>query len=140
MRNFSAYELVDRETYEQMGEGALALFSPSALKALDDLRDYFGVPVTVNNWRSGGPFQWRGFRTREKATALGSPNSMHAHGKAFDCDIKGITASNARVRILDDQDNPLLRRITRLEAGVNWVHFDLRTLSPGVERIYLFRA
>jgi hypothetical protein len=27
-----------------------------------------------------------------------------------------------------------------MEAGVSWLHFDIKTLPPGVERIYLFRA
>lgn len=140
MKNFRTYELVDRRTYEQMGDGALSLFHPDALQALDDLRDYFKVPVTVNNWRKGGPFQWRGYRTKEKAAALGAPNSMHARGGAFDCTVSGITAAAARSRIMADKDNPLLCRITRMEAGVSWLHFDIKTLPPGVERIKLFRA
>ena len=140
MKHFQAYELVDRETFERMGNSALSLFDPEALQALDDFREFFGVPVTINNWHSGGPFEWRGFRTPEKAAELGAPRSAHAKGRAFDCDIEGHGAEYARQIILANRNNPLLLRITRLESGVNWVHFDVMELPPGVERIHLFKA
>src|SRR4030066_1329691 len=138
MKYFKAYEVVDRRTYEKMGEEALSLFDPEALQALDDLREFFGVPIKVNDWKAGGDFQWRGYRTKEKAISLGAPNSMHAQGKAFDCDVRGMNAWDARNKILSNKDSPLLIRITRMEAGVNWVHFDLKKLPVGVNRIYLF--
>ena len=137
MRHFQAYELVDRVTFDRMGEGALSLFHPEALRALDDLRDFFGAPVTVNNWQTGGPFEWRGFRTPEKAAELGAPHSRHAVGDAFDCDIDGWTAEMARQQILAYKGDPLLSRIQRLEGGVSWVHFDL---MPVADRIHIFTA
>jgi hypothetical protein len=140
MRHFTANELVDRGTYERMGESALSLFVPTALQALDDLREYLGVPITVNNWHLGGSFEWRGFRTPAKAIELGAPNSRHAKGDAFDLDAEGMTAEEVRQRIIADKDNPLLQKITRLEAGKSWVHFDLMPLADGVHRIYLFKA
>lgn len=137
MRHFFAYELVDRATYDRYGEKALDIFLPEALLALDDLRDYFGAPITVNNWDVGGEFQWRGWRSLKKAAELGSPNSRHAVGDAFDCDISGVTAEQARQEIIDHKDDPKLVRIMRLEGGVSWVHFDLK---PVENRIYVFRV
>jgi hypothetical protein len=139
MEYFAVHELVDRETYERMGDLALSLFRPCALEALDDLRKYFQCAITVNNWHSGGDFQWRGYRTLTEATRLGAPNSRHAFGEAFDCDIHGVPAEEARKRILENQDNPLLSKITRMEAGVTWLHFDVMELPPGFKRIHLFK-
>jgi hypothetical protein len=138
MRNFATFELVDRETYEAMRDSALILFNPDALIALDDLRDFFGKNITVNNWSWGGKFQWRGFRT--KACKEYRLNSQHTRGNAFDCDIQGYTAEQARQEILANKDHPLLKKITRMEAGVQWLHFDLGKVPPGQARIYLFRA
>jgi hypothetical protein len=137
MKHFELYELVSKDTYEAMGDSAWSLFNPEALEALDNLREYFGVSVTVNTWKNGGSLQHRGYRTPQEAADLGSPNSQHRFGNAFDCDIQGISADDARKQICDNKDNPLLIKIQRLEDGVPWVHFDLK---PVPNRIYLFKA
>ena len=131
MRYFKAYELVDRLTYERLGEKALDLFTPEILEALDGVREFFDEPITVNNWISGGRFQWRGYRTPEKAKMLGSPNSEHAKGNAFDFDVKGMTAQEVRQNIILNKDNPLLK------DSVNWVHMDCKPINM---RIRLFKA
>jgi hypothetical protein len=140
VKYFKAFELVDHLTYESMGENALSLFDAAALQALDDLREYFDRPVTVNDWHSGGEFEWRGFRTLAKAIELGAPRSAHATGRAFDLDILGLSAEAARLEIMANKNNPLLMRIMRLEAGKNWVHFDVMELPPWATRIHLFTA
>ena len=140
MKYFHPYELVDSFTYQKMGDQCLELFDPDALQALDDLREYFGVPVVVNDWHDGGHLEWRGWRTLKKAAEFGAPKSQHAAGRAFDCDIAGIPADQARQRIMGDKDNILLSKITRLESGVSWVHFDLKKLEPGLKRICVFKA
>ena len=123
MRHFELYELVDKATYERIGDAAWALFNPNALIALDDLRDFLGVPLTVNNWMKGGDRQYSGYRPPE--CPIGAKLSQHRLGNAFDALPKDMTAEDARQMILADQDNPLVSLITRLEADVSWVHFDL---------------
>ena len=140
MKYFKPEELVGKKTFETMGENSLSLFSPQALIALDNLREYFNCPITVNNWHKGGMFQWRGYRTPEKAKELGSPNSQHAKGNAFDCTINGYSAREVRAEIIAHQDHELLKLITRMEANTSWLHFDLMELPKNKQRIYLFRA
>jgi len=135
MKHFKPYELVDRATYEKLGDYCLSLFDPELLIALDDLREYFGCTVTVNTWHSGKSFQWRGYRTPAKARELGAPNSQHVKGRAIDCDIEDYTAERARQIILKNQNHELLKRIMRLETGVSWLHFDVKPVS---DRIRLF--
>ena len=140
MKYFKPEELVDKKTFETMGENCLSLFNPEVLIALDNLREYFNCPITVNNWHKGGMFQWRGYRTPEKAKELGSPNSQHAKGNAFDCTINGYSAREVRAEIIAHQDHELLKLITRMEANTSWLHFDLMELPKNKQRIYLFRA
>jgi hypothetical protein len=135
MKYFKAYELVDKRTYEEMGENALSLFQPDALIMLDDYREWIGVPVTVNNWYYGGPFQWRGLRNPRCPQY--SKGSLHTLGGAFDSDAKGYTAEQIRQKILADKDNALLKNIMRMEDAVNWLHMDIK---PVQNRIYLFKA
>lgn len=137
MRHFKAYELVDRKTYEQMGENALSLFTPQALRMLDDFREFFGVPIRVNDWYKGGKFQWRGWRTPAKCAMLGTPGSRHGKGEAFDLDVEDHTAQEVRQIVRINQDDPLLRHVMRMEDGVSWVHIDCMKTD---KRIYFFRA
>jgi len=140
VKYFKPEELVGKKTFETMGENSLSLFNPEVLIALDNLREYFNCPITVNNWHRGGIFQWRGYRTPEKAKELGSPNSQHAKGNAFDCTINGYSAREVRAEIIAHQDHELLKLITRMEANTSWLHFDLMELPKDKQRIYLFRA
>lgn len=147
MRHFQVVELVSRDLYGKMKENAIEVISPLALAALDNLADYFGVKVIVNNWHAGGPFQHRGARTiaEEQAINPGHGHSRHVFGlpdrplsDAFDFDVIGRTAQQVRQRIIADKDNPLLCTITRLEDKVLWVHMDLMPLPPGTPRIHVF--
>jgi hypothetical protein len=142
MKYFKTYELVDEGTYKASGESSLSFFNPELLIALDDLREFFNVPITINNWHAGGQFQWRGLRTPAKAKELGSPFSEHAFyeghlGNAIDCDIAGMVAKDARQKILEAKNHPLCIRIMRMEDLVDWLHFDLK---PVDNRIHLFKA
>lgn len=146
MRYFKAYELVDRETYELNGEeGSLSLIHPDLQVQVDNVRDFLGVPITINTWRGGGSLQWRGARTPEKAASLGAPHSAHVSDpeneilcRAVDFDAKGMSADQVRAKILAEKDNPLLVLITRLEIDIPWVHMDIMPLPTGASRIYLF--
>ena len=147
MKYFKTYELVDQKTFETMGENALTLFTPEILIALDNVREFFGEPMTVNNWHEGGPFQWRGYRTFAEADILlhlppgtHPGQEQHAAGNAFDFDVHGMTAEEVRQTIVLNKDNPLLVNITRLEANVSWVHMDAKALVLPQTRIHVFLA
>ena len=135
LRYFKTQELIDPKLYKILGDEAIKLLNPEALVALINLREFFGAPVTVNNWHIGGSFQYRGYRSLD--CKVGAKLSQHRLGNAFDCDIKGYTAEEARQKILANQDHLLLRSITRLEAGTSWVHFDLKPLQ---RRIHVFKG
>lgn len=139
MKYFKLYELVDQRTYEEEGDAAWEHFTDEILFSLDGLREFFGRPVTVNNWMAGGHFQFRGFRPAWYQPGV-TPGSQHRKGNAIDCDVAGMPANQARREIVENKDNPLLAKITRTEDGVNWIHLDCLVLPEGKERIYLFKA
>ena len=57
------------------------LISPLLLKSYQDLREYYGKPLTINS----------GFRCRSHNKAVGgSENSSHAKGLAIDISLNGI--------------------------------------------------
>jgi hypothetical protein len=132
-KHFKAYELVDRKTYNKWGERSFMFFDPRLLYTLDQIREHFGKPVTVNTWKQGGKFQWRGLRN--PACPEYSVYSMHTLGRAVDFTVKGISASKVRQEILKHADK--FEFITRIEDGVSWVHMDLANVDG---RIVLFKA
>ena len=142
-KNFTLFELVDKATFDAEGEAAWDHFDKNALSALDDLSDFFStlkgehVPITCNTWHSGGQFQFRGYRPPTYQPGI-TPGSAHRVGKAFDVDVHGYTAEQARQTILANKDSSLLLRIMRLEADVNWLHLDV--MDTGKPRIYIFHA
>ncbi len=131
---FQLEELVDENTYNTKGVLAWDLFTVVLLQSLDDLREYFGVPITVNNWSHGGQLQWRGWRPEN--CLIGSKTSQHKKGNAIDGDIKNKTAEQVRQEVLANKDHPLLRNITCIEANVGWFHFDFRQVDKRIKIIY----
>jgi len=136
--HFSLEELVDRDTFGTLGEKAWELLHPKAIIALDGIREFFGLPVTVNNWVFGGTMQYRGYRPAH--CGIGAPQSYHRRGMAFDFDVKGLGAETVRERIVEAKDHPLLHLIQRMEAEVSWVHVDIGKVPEGKSRIYLFKG
>ena len=133
---FRLEELVDRQSFKDFGEGCWAFFPQESLYMLHGIREYFSVPVTVNNWLSGGPFQYRGYRG--PSCGIGAISSYHKGGRAFDFDVKDMTAEEVRTEIKMHQDDPLLLLIQRMENKVTWCHVDNGTLKAGQQRIYIF--
>jgi hypothetical protein len=144
---FEIYEVVPLEIYLAEGEQAWRYIDPEAKQMLFDLRSWIEKPCIVNDYHFGGESEWRGMRTPTKAAELGAPNSQHKSDpeagilcKAFDIKIAGENYDRLRTRILSEQKHPLLQRINRMEAGVNWLHIDRGSPPPGHNRIYLFHA
>lgn len=127
---FDLREMVCPDMYGRFHDFAWNVFDSSLLYTLLVLRrDILQVPMTINNWHTGGSFSQRGYRcnlcelvaskTRKKALYATS----HGTGKGLDFDAKGMTAEHARELIERHAD--LLPYPIRLERGTNWVHFDL---------------
>jgi hypothetical protein len=123
-KHFAGYELVPPDVYAVRGEGVISLFRPEILIAADTIREHFGKPCTINNWKKGGQFSQRGLRTVQQGKA---ELSMHFFAGALDMDILGIPADIARKEIIKNQNN--FSTITRIEVGVNWLHVDCANVN-----------
>lgn len=134
-KHFRLEELVDRRTFQQFGERAWFFFSPFFLFSLDGIREFFDAPVTANDWVFGGEFQFRVFRPSWYTG--GADYSFHRLALAADVDISGVTAEEARERIIESKNDNRLKYITRLEGGVDWLHLDLAFI-PVDDRIIIF--
>lgn len=123
-KHFQWYELMPSEEYKPYW---LILMDERILRTLDEIREYYGRPVIVNNWHSGGKFRLRGFRPM--TGNVGAKYSQHRFGRAADFDVQGISAEQVR----NDIRNGCFPAITCIEAGVSWVHADVRNTTRLLE-------
>ena len=121
--NFVIQELVPPEIYQAMGNNSLLVMDDRILRIADFVRDYFDVPVTINNWHGGGQFSQRGFRTQQQAG--GADHSPHFYGRAADFDVKGMTADEVRKAIMEDSNHGDFSLITGMELNISWIHLDV---------------
>lgn len=120
LRHFIIKELISPEIWVMDGEQSISHMDKELLISIDQIRDFFNRPVIVNNWHNGGKFKYRGFRPKD--CKIGAKNSMHKLGQAIDFDVVGLTAEEVRGEIIKHRE--LFPYVTRIEAGVNWIHID----------------
>lgn len=102
----------------------IEIFHENAIRTLIEIRDLFAYPITINDWEWGGPWHYRGYRPASYYSA--TSYSQHLFGNAFDFDVKGHTANEAREKIIQWKKEGFLKYLTGLELNINWVHIDCR--------------
>lgn len=134
---FQISELVCEHTHSRWGERAWQFLDTDYLHCLLIIRrDILQLPMTCNH---PGANQ-RGLRcnmcelVKEKKKAY---LSSHILGKAGDFSVKGLTAQQARERIINNAH--LLPCNIRLEDKVTWLHFDVLPQFGITEKVYLFK-
>ncbi|UUV17983.1 LysM peptidoglycan-binding domain-containing protein [Fusobacteria bacterium ZRK30] len=122
---FTIKEFVDRETYRKYGSRSIWFVDKELIDQMNQLRELFGREITINNWATGGQFQWRGFRTSRSPEY--TSYSSHSFGRAVDFDVKGLSAAQARKKIIGwYNEGILISKSISLETEVSWVHLDIR--------------
>lgn len=141
---FGIKELVCPEIYNKFGEKSWQFFDRDFLETLLVVRrDILGVPMVCNNWAKGGNYTQRGFRCnicgipKSRTMVGGLYASSHCNGAAGDFSIPGMTAEEARKKIIANK--ALLPVNIRLEDGVSWLHMDVYDQMNG-EKVYLFKG
>lgn len=130
---FSIKEYVPPDIYSKLGDGAVILFDDRLLRSDDAIREYFGVPVTINNWHIDGQRMYSGYRPHD--CPVGARYSQHRFGRASDKILQGIDAETARKEILSNSKAfPFIRA---MEIDISWLHTDCRPISS--DEIMLFK-
>lgn len=133
---FSIKELVCDHTYAKWGEKSWQFLDTMWLWCLLVIRrDILQVPMSCNY---KGDMQ-RGLRCNMCEMVKGKKaNYLSAHilGKAGDFTCKGMTAEQARKKIIANAD--LLPCNIRLEGKVAWLHMDVLPQYGIEEKVYVF--
>lgn len=122
--SFEVYELVDKETYQRLGEKSWWMLNEKAVKGLFELRKAIGKPITVNNWYWGGNLENRGYRSIYSTT--GGKFSQHRVGNAFDINVKGMTPIQVYDFILENYTKFGITTIEHKDYTPTWSHIDFR--------------
>lgn len=135
---FSIKELVCNHIYEKWNEKSWQFLDTMWLWCLLIIRrDILKAPMTCNDTSH----TQRGMRCnlcQMVKSAIKAYLTSHLFGKAGDFTVKGMTAEQARQKIIANAD--LLPCNIRLEGGVNWLHFDVLPQYGVTDKVYVFKA
>jgi len=138
MKFFSIQELVCPHTYEKWKEKSWQFLDTMWLWCLLIIRrDILKAPMTCND---SGHTQ-RGLRCNLCQLVNSKVKvylTSHLFGKAGDFKVKGMTAAQARKKIIENAD--MLPCNIRLEGGVDWLHFDVLQQWGVTDKVYVFNA
>jgi len=124
-KNFELQEFVDPVTYMIRGQKSIELIDPRLIKLAQFFHDYFKVPITINNWQSGGQYKESGLRTWLSKT--GAVYSQHKYGRAADLKLEGLEPEEVRKEIRRMWHEFKAAGLTTIEKDTpNWVHIDVR--------------
>jgi len=141
---FRIEELVDKTVYDKYGEAAWKFLDKDILTCMLVVREGLGKPITVNNWKAGGSFSQRGLRHNMSSLVKNKTRlylSAHIFGKAFDFDVKGMTAVEVREWIVANPDKfPCKIRLERNMNGkpISWIHMDTMSDDSKLFKVYQF--
>lgn len=124
-KDFFDHEFVPPAIYEHYVDNSIWFIDPKIVQMAQFIRDRFGKPITINNYLSGGSYQYSGFR--DSSCLIGAINSQHRHGRAMDFRIKGITPEETRADIIANFEQYRKAGLTTIEADTaTWIHIDCR--------------
>jgi len=133
-RNLWLTEFIPPEILENYGGNALWFIDQRIINICQFIRDRFEVPITINNWFSGGPYRYSAYR--DPASTVGALLSQHKAGRAADFRLKGVDSEEIRQDIINNW--PLYQDVglTTIERGTpTWVHIDCR--NTGRETLFI---
>jgi len=134
---FKLHELVCKHIYDKYSEKAWQFLDPRLIITIDWIREYIDKPIYINNYYWNGNQTQSGIRcnicnlVKSKTDKGQVYMSAHIEGQAVDFSVKGMTAEAVRNwLVVQELPYPI-----RLEAGVTWVHLDVRNTG---QKVYIF--
>ncbi len=134
---FDLQELVPPEIFNQFGAKSRWFLDPRSGPLLDAIRELVDRPITINDWKEGGPFDERGYRLPWATT--GGKLSQHKLGKAFDLEIQ-LDAKIPTYEKFRDLIRYNFEHLSKLglstieEDTPTWLHIDMR--DTGLDHLY----
>jgi hypothetical protein len=127
-KDFALAEFVPPAIYEHFVDKSIWFIDPKIVQMAQFIRDRFGKPVTINNYLTGGNYQYSAFR--DSGCTIGATNSQHRHGRAIDFRIQGMSPMEIRADIIMNFELYRASGLTTIEGGTpTWIHIDCRNTN-----------
>lgn len=125
-KNFVLQEFIYPKIFEDEGVKCIRYIDERIVKAAQIIRDYVGVPVTINNWHTGGNFTMSGLRPFN--SKVGAKMSQHKFGRAIDVKVQAMNGEEMRDVIKKlFAIGSLKGLVTTIEDDTDtWLHLDCR--------------
>tara|TARA_R110002020_G_scaffold102076_1_gene239952 strand:+ start:1719 stop:2150 length:432 start_codon:yes stop_codon:yes gene_type:complete len=137
--NFYLQEFIDPGTYSRFGDSSIWFIDPRLVTLAQFMRERLGKPCTINNWNTGGQYQFSGFRPPDCST--GAALSQHRFGRAIDLKVKDMTADEVREDIINSWEiykkSTALTTIEDGDYAPTWCHIDIR--DTGMEELKIVK-
>ena len=132
-KNFSAQEFLSPEYLEVFGTDAIKFVNPALIQAAQYIRDFYDVPVTINDHEQ---FIYSGLRPFN--CQIGALYSAHKFGQAIDLKVQGVPSWQVQKDVMQKYQSILFELgIRRMELDTNgWTHLDC--LYTGLNYIKAF--
>lgn len=125
--HFLIQEFIPIEIFLQYGNNSQWFIDPRIVNICEWIRVKTGHAVTINNWHTGGQYNYSGFRP--PLCKIGATLSQHRFGRAVDIKIAGLTVEEVFALIKRNfiELNKLgLTTVENIAATLTWNHLDTR--------------
>jgi len=135
-KNFSLAEFVPPDVLEQYPASGIWFIDQRIINIAQFIRDRYNLPVTINNYLTGGNYVNSGFR--HPNSQVGAELSQHKQGRAIDIKVDGMFPEEVRQDII--RSWPLYRTVgvTTIETNTpTWTHIDCR--YTGLDTLFIVK-
>ncbi len=125
--HFDVREFVPKEIWDKWGVNSIWWVNPKLVELAELIRNHFNASVTINNWHTGGSFNWRGLRT--PSCTEGASLSQHRFMNAIDINVGGKNSDEVFDEIFKNQGKFMTIGLTTMEdksMTKGWTHLDCR--------------
>lgn len=138
---FKLEELVSPVVFKTYGSFAWNFFDERTLRDLDLLRELWGKPLVINNWKNGGGYTQSGLRCNVDPIVKGKTKpylSAHVLGRGFDVKPTKLTdCEDLFLCVIQNYKKfEVLSRLENFNSTGTWVHID--SLTPRGDKITIF--
>ena len=126
-QNFVVQEFIPPEIWERFGESSIWFMDKRIINLAQAIRDRVKLPVTINNWHTGGDYKYSGFDPPGGYRDVKSL-SQHRFSRAMDIKIKGIFPRDVAKEIIDNFTIYKKYGLTTIEDPdftSTWTHADI---------------
>lgn len=130
--NFDLEEFVSKAIFEKYQGKSIWFLDYRIINFAEYILHKFRNEIIINNWKTGGEFQNRGYRTPDIS---GKDNlSQHKFGRAIDFTFVDIDPEEVRQHIRDNFAHlRLIYGIAAIETHIDWVHVDCRNNNKSIK-------